>query len=73
LIQAFAVVQGFQGGQLRQGEYQLSSGMNFGIYVDPTMFRNLAVSDFDRTNAIIDSFTRAELKISLRMFLAESL
>ncbi|MEQ1764049.1 MAG: hypothetical protein ABL984_13010, partial [Pyrinomonadaceae bacterium] len=73
LIQAFAVVQGFQGGQLRQGEYQISNGMNFGIHFDPTIFRNLAISDFDRTNSIIDSFTRTELRISLRMYLAESL
>jgi hypothetical protein len=73
LIQAFAVVQGFQGGQLRQGEYPISNGMNFGINVDPTMFRNLALIDFDRTNAIIDSFARTELRISLRMYLAESL
>jgi hypothetical protein len=73
LVQAFAVVQGFQGGQLRQGEYQISNGMNFGINIDPTIFRNLATSDFDRTNAIIDSFARTELRISLRMYLAESL
>jgi hypothetical protein len=73
LIQAFAVVQGFQGGQLRQGEYPISNGINFGINVDPTMFRNLALIDFDRTNAIIDSFARTELRISLRMYLAESL
>ncbi len=73
LIQAFAVVQSFQGGQMRQGEYQISNGMNFGISIDPTIFRNLAASDFDRTNAIIDSFTRTELRISLRMYLVETL
>lgn len=73
VIQAFAVVQSFQGGQLRQGEYQLSGGMNFGIHVDPGMFRNLANSDFDRTNALIDSFSRTELRIALRMYLAEGL
>jgi hypothetical protein len=71
LTQAFAVVQSYQGGQLRQGEYQLNGGTNFGVYVDPSMFRNLANSDFDRTNALIDSLSRAELRIQLRMFLAE--
>ncbi len=71
LTQAFAVVQGYQGNQLRQGEYLLASGMNFGIHIDPTMFRNLANSDFDRTNAVIDSFARAELRLQLRMLLAE--
>ena len=73
VIQAFAVVQSFQGGQLRQGEYQLSGGMNFGIHIDPGMFRNLANSDFDRTNTLIDSFSRTELRIALRMYLAEGL
>jgi len=73
LIQAFAVVQGYQGGQLRQGEYQLANGNNFGIYIDQGMFRNLAVADFDRTNALIDSLARPELRISLRMYLAEGL
>ncbi len=47
--------------------------MNFGINIDPTMFHNLALVDFDRTNAIIDSFARTELRIPLRMYLAESL
>lgn len=72
LTQAFAVVQGFQGGQMRQGEYQLSGGMNFGIYVDPSMFRNLSNSDFDRTNTLVDSLNRVEMRIQLRMFLAET-
>ena len=72
LTQAFAVVQGFQGGQMRQGEYSLSGGMNFGIYVDPSMFRNLAKSDLDRTDSLIDSLNRVEMRIQLRMFLAET-
>lgn len=73
LTQAYAVVQSYQGSQMRHGEYQLSTGTNFGINVDQTMFQNLSIADFDRTNAIIDSFARTELRISLRMYLAESL
>lgn len=73
LIQAFAIVQGYHGGQMRQGEYNLAMGSNFGIHLDPNMFRNLARADFDRTNAIIDSFARPELRLSLRMYLAEGL
>lgn len=72
LTQAFAVVQGYQGNQLRQGEYQLSGGMNFGIYVDPSMFRNLSNSDFERTNSLIDSLSRTEIRIQLRMYLVET-
>jgi len=73
LIQAFAIVQGYHGGQMRQGEYSLAMGSNFGIHLDQNMFRNLAQADFDRTNAIIDSFERPELRLSLRMYLAEGL
>lgn len=73
LIRAFAIVQGYHGGQMRQGEYNLAMGSNFGIHLDQNMFRNLATADFDRTNAIIDSFDRPELRLSLRMYLAEGL
>jgi hypothetical protein len=73
LVQAFAIVQGYHGGQLRQGEYNLGMGSNFGVYFDLNLFRNLAQADFDRTNAIIDAFERPELRLSMRMFLAEGL
>lgn len=72
LIGAFAIVQGYQGGQLRNGEYLIAHGTNFGIQIDPTIFRNLAQHDFDRTNMIIDAFQRAELRIGLRMLIAEN-
>jgi hypothetical protein len=71
LVEAFAVVQAYHGSQMRQGEYNLSMGSNFGIHIDLNMFRNLAQADFDRTNAIIDSFQRPELRLSLRMYLVE--
>jgi hypothetical protein len=73
LVQAFAIVQSYHGTQLRQGEYNLGMGSNFGVYFDLNLFRNLAQADFNRTNAIIDSFERPELRISMRMFLAEGL
>ena len=73
IIRAFGIVQGFQGGQMRHGEYLMLNGSSFGVHIDPNMFRNLARHDFDRTNSIIDSFDRPELKIVLRMYIAENL
>jgi len=72
LTNAFAVVQGYQGGQMRQGEYQMAGGMNFGVHIDQGMFRNLAASDFDRTNALVDALERNEMRISIRLYLAEN-
>lgn len=73
LTQAFAIVQGYQGGQMREGEYPMAGGMNFGVHVDQSMFRSLATSDFDRTNALIDALERNEMRISIRLYLAENL
>lgn len=73
LTQAFAVVQGYQGGQMRQGEYQMAGGMNFGVHIDQNMFRTLATHDFDRTNALIDALARNEVRISIRVYIAENL
>lgn len=71
LVEAFAVVQAYHGNQVRQGEYNIAMGNGFGVYFDLNTFRNLANADFDRTNAIIDLFDRPELRLSIRMYLAE--
>ena len=73
LTHAFSIVQAYQGGQMRHGEYQLAGGMNFGVHVDQTMFRSLSIADFERTNALIDSLSRLEMRISIRLYLAENL
>lgn len=73
LVRSFAVVQAYHGSQFRQGEYNLAVGGNFGFHFDLGIFRNLAHADFDRTNAIVDSFERPELRLSIRMYLAEGL
>lgn len=73
LTQAFAIIQSYQGGQMRHGEYQMAGGMNFGVHIDQNMFRTLAIYDFDRTNALIDVLARNEVRISIRMYLAENL
>lgn len=73
LVQGFAIVQTYSGILLRQGEYTFGMGGNFGFHFDMNIFRSLAQVDFDRTNAIVDLFERPELRVSLRMYLAEGL
>ena len=73
VTEAWAVVNGFQGGgNLRQGEYLMSGGFNFGVYVDPSIFRTLAQKDFVRTMALVDGFSRREMRILTLIGLLES-
>lgn len=73
LVDANAVVQGFQGNSMvRSGEFVLVNGGYFGFQFDQNVLRMLAKSDFDRTIKLIDSFTRREMRISLKMQLAET-
>ena len=72
LIDAFAVVSSYQsGGNLRQGEYLMANGFNFGMYIDPNMFQKLSQNDPDRTTAFINSFGRREVRVLLLLFLLE--
>ena len=72
LTEAWAVVSAFQGGNIRQGEYMLTSGYNFGIYIDPSTFSTLARKDFDRTTTLIDGLERRELRILILTSLMDS-
>ena len=72
LTEAWAVVNAFQGGgNVRQGEYLLTNGLSFGVYIDPSMLRTLAQKDFDRTTTLIDGFQRRELRILVLATLLE--
>jgi len=71
VIDASAVVMGFQGGNIRQGEYFLSGGLNFGVYLDTSVFRTLAQKDFGRTMQLVDSFHRREMRILILAYLLE--
>ncbi|HLA94744.1 MAG TPA: hypothetical protein VK612_03410, partial [Pyrinomonadaceae bacterium] len=72
LANAFAVVNAFQGNNVRQGEFVISNGYNFGIYIDSSMFRTLAEKDFGRTMDLIDGFSRREMRLMIRVQLLES-
>lgn len=74
LTEAFAVVQAYQGGgMMREGEYVMAHGFNFGVYLDPNMLRNLSNKDPDRAIAFVDGFARREVRILLRLSLLEGL
>jgi len=72
LSDAAAVINGFQNNsQVRSGEFVLSQGNSFGFYADYSPLRNLLGNDFDRTMKLIDSLSRREIRISLKLQLAE--
>lgn len=73
LSDASAVLQAFQGGgNIRQGEFLMTQGANYGFYVDFSMLRTMAIADLDRTTSLIDGFTRREMRLMLKIQLAES-
>jgi len=75
LADANALTQGFQGSSaVRSGEFSMANGnIYYGYFLDPGTFRSLAKSDFERTQKLIDGFTRREMRINFRLQLAENL
>lgn len=74
LIDANAIVQAFQNRfSVRSDEFVMSNGgFNFGFYMDQNLYRTLAKADFERTTKLIDNFTRREMRIFLKLQLAEN-
>ena len=74
LTDAAAIVNGFQNGSnVREGEFIMTQGDPFYNYgANPSMMGSFAKFDFDRTMKLIDSFSRQEMRISLRLRLASS-
>ncbi|MBC7899357.1 MAG: hypothetical protein H7070_04835 [Saprospiraceae bacterium] len=73
LSEAAIVVNGFQGGSnVREGEFLMAQGHSYGFYgADFSVLRTFAGNDFERTTRLIDAFTRREMRISLKIQLAE--
>ena len=69
LIDAAAIVFGFQiNTSVREGEFVLAQGDPFSNYgFNSSMIGVMARSDLERTTSLIDSFTRPEMKIMLRL------
>jgi len=73
IAEAWAIVTAFQGGgTIRQGEYVMTNGFSFGVYIDPSTFSTLARKDFGRTTTLIDGVQRRELRILVLTTLLES-
>ena len=74
LADASVVLNGFQGGtSVRQGEFVMSQGMSYGFYgADFSVFRAFLKNDFDRAMNLVNGFTRREIRIALKLQLAES-
>ena len=73
LADASAVVQGFQSvSNVRSGEFIIANGGMFGFQLDQNLIRTFAKADFERTLKLIDTFTRREMRIGVRLQLAEN-
>lgn len=74
LCEASIIVQAFQGAQnIQQGEMLIVNGAHFGFYLDVNVFQKLAEIDFERTINLIETFSRREMRVYLKLVLAESI
>ncbi|MEJ7849550.1 MAG: hypothetical protein WKF92_15820 [Pyrinomonadaceae bacterium] len=74
LIDASALLNGFQNGSVvRLGEMLISDGHPLAPFADNSILRELAASDLESTLNLINSFSRREIRLSLKLQLAESL
>jgi hypothetical protein len=73
LSDAAVLLNSFQGSSnIRQGEFLMTQGLSYGFYgADFSVLSALAKKDFDRAMNLIDTFTRREIRIALKMHLAE--
>lgn len=75
LSEAAAITYGFQkSSNVKGGEFVITNGNSLGIIsFDNSIFKKLAEKDFDRTMNLINSFSRRENQVALKMQLAEGI
>jgi hypothetical protein len=72
LTDAMAVINSFQmGSNVREGEFVMAQGPLNNYGANPGLIPSFAKIDFDRTMKLIDGYNRPEVRISLRLQLAE--
>lgn len=72
--EAAVVLYGFQGGgAIKDGEFPIMQSQSMGFYLDSSIFQRLLEKDFDRTTKLIDAFSRRELRVAVKLGLAETL
>ncbi|HEY2847522.1 MAG TPA: hypothetical protein VGI80_06870 [Pyrinomonadaceae bacterium] len=69
LAEAAVVLWGFQDpNAVRDGEFVITQGSGFGQFgINGYMFGQLANADLDRTIRLIDSFSRPEMRVAMRL------
>lgn len=73
LADAGAIFMGFRGNPgVRSGEFVMADGGTYGFQFDQNTLKALAKADFDRTLRLIDTLGRREIRITLRLQLAEN-
>jgi len=74
LCEAAVIINGFQrNSNIKQGEFVITSGNSWGFYgADFSVLSKLSTTDFERVLNLIDSFSRREVRISLKLQLAET-
>lgn len=74
LSEASVILNGFQGAyNIQQGEMVIANGVNFNFHLDTNVFRLLATGDFERAIGLVDGFSRREMRVYLKLYIAESL
>jgi len=75
LSEAAVIINGFQrNSNIRQGEFVINNNNSWGFYgADFSVLSKLSTGDFDRVLNLIDSFSRGEMRISLKLQLAETI
>lgn len=73
LAEAAAILYPFQGnGNVRRGEFVLSHGYSFGHFgADFSVIGVLARKDFDQASRVVDQISRREMRIGVRLQLAD--
>ena len=75
LSEAAVIINGFQrNSNIRQGEFVINNNNSWGFYgADFSVLSKLSTGDFDRALSLIDTFSRREMRISLKLQLAETI
>ncbi|MEO8648981.1 MAG: hypothetical protein ABI539_07435 [Acidobacteriota bacterium] len=73
LSDASAMMWTFQGMlYVKQGEFMINQGFPYNLNLDPTIFRTMSQKDFDSTLKLVDGFNRREMRIWMKINLAEA-
>jgi hypothetical protein len=74
LSEASVVLYGFQNANnIQQGEMVIANGINISFHLDVNMFRKFAEDDLERTLGMIDALSRREMRVYLKLHIAENL